>query len=410
MLLDVGIGEPVIIILSMLGLALALVGIYVIRMFREKNLSLWVWEYIAQQRRPQYRPQPGEDVHVLFCHVDHFEPLAGPTKTVEQERMRAWIEGYPKLAQAHRDSDGRPPQHTWFYPGEQYDEECLNGLSELVKKGYGEIEVHLHHGYDIPERLTAKLQTTLNNFSRHGATVTGEDPPRFAYGFIHGNLGLCNSRGTHFCGVNSELVILRETGCYADFSLPNAPCESQTRKINSIYYATDVPGKPKSHDDGIDVEVGKPPQGDLMIIQGPLALDWSNRKFGLFPRIENGELSSPPSLPRIRLWVSQHIHVKGRPNWIVVKVSCHGAEDDKRDLVLGHSADAMFDCLEKDYRDRPGYALHYVTARELYNIIKAAEAGEKGNPGQFRDYLIPPYLANASITHSGMKNGFAECP
>jgi hypothetical protein len=377
------------------ALVLALVFFYVVRTFREKHLGIWLGAYLRQHWSRRDLRRSGETVHVLFCQVDHFEPLAGPTKDSERERMRAWTEGYPRLAGAHRDSEGRPPQHTWFYPGEAYDAECLDGLSRLAQGGYGEIELHLHHGFDIPERLEAKLTAAVNSFSRHGALVTAEEPPRFTYGFIHGNLGLNNARGPEYCGVNNELVVLRKTGCYADFSMPNAPCNSQTRKINSIYYASDVPGQRKSHDDGIDVEVGKPPDGDLMIVQGPLALDWSNRKFGLFPRIENAELSSAPSRSRVKLWVSQHIHVKGRPEWMIVKVSCHGAEDDKRDLVLGRAADQMFSYLEEEYRDKPGYALHYVTARELYNIIKAAEAGEKGNPAKYRDYLIPPYQTHS---------------
>ena len=388
-------GETMVAILVGLILALAAVSLYVVRTFRQRHLGIWVGEYLRQRWSRRDLSPAGETIHILFCQVDHFEPLAGPSKEAERERMRAWMDGYPRLAAGHRDSEGRPPQHTWFYPGEAYDPECLQGLSELAHGGYGEIELHLHHAFDIPERLTAKLNGAVKNFSRHGALVTAEEPPRFTYAFIHGNLGLNNSRGPEFCGVNEELVVLRQTGCYADFSMPNAPCQSQTRKINSVYYARNVPGRPKSHDAGVDVEVGKPAVGDLMIVQGPLALDWSNRKFGLFPRIENAELSSAPSRSRVKLWVAQHVHVKGRPDWGIVKISCHGAEDDKRDLVLGHAADRMFSFLEEEYRDKPGYALHYVTARELYNIIKAAEAGEKGNPAKYRDYVIPPYQTHA---------------
>jgi hypothetical protein len=52
----------------------------------------------------------------------------------------------------------------------------------------------------------------------------------------------------------------------------------------------------------------------------------------------------------------------------------------------------MYGFLERRFRDRDDHRLHYVTARELYNIIKAAEAGGSGDPGQFRDFLIPPYV------------------
>ncbi len=34
--------------------------------------------------------------------------------------------------------------------------------------------------------------------------------------------------------------------------------------------------------------------------------------------------------------------------------------------------------------------LHYVTAREAYNIVKAAEAGKSGDPNDYRDFEIPP--------------------
>ena len=379
-------------VVGLLGVAVVLV-----REVRSRNLSDWVWTWARRRLQPRYVPPPGQTVDVMFCFVDHFEPLAGPTKAVERERMRLWLEGYPKLARAHRDSNGIPVQHTWFYPGETYDEECLRGLGELAAGGYGEIELHLHHGYDIPERLRAKLETAVRNFARHGALTTTEDPPRYTYGFIHGNLGLNNALGPAKCGVNEELVILKETGCYADFSLPTAPTKSQGRRVNCIYYAANVPGRPKSHDDGVEVEVGGKPSGDLLMIQGPLALDFRRRKWGVLPTVENSEVHSNniPTPAKVRLWVSQHIHVKGRPEWIYVKVSCHGAEDRNRDVLLGGIAETMYATLETEYRDRPGYRLHYVTARELFNIIKAAEAGESGNPHQYRDYVIPKYRTHA---------------
>jgi len=47
--------------------------------------------------------------------------------------------------------------------------------------------------------------------------------------------------------------------------------------------------------------------------------------------------------------------------------------------------------LEIKYNDGQNYVLHYVTAREAYNIVKAAEYGLEGNPNQFRDFIIQPY-------------------
>ena len=378
-------------------------AIATILIIRKKQLHIWLWTYIGQQLKRLISPlSPQGTVHILFCVVDHFEPISqGSSAEEERERMRDWLVRFPSLAQRHKDSEGRYPQHTWFYPGENYSAEYLDDLVKLCQQGLGEIELHLHHGNDTSDSLRAKLTKAILEFSKHGALVTQEIPPRLVYGFIHGNMALDNSMDDPaFCGVNDELTILKETGCYADFSMPTAPGISQTRKINAVYYANDDPRGQKSHDTGIDVEVGRRPTGDLMIVQGPIGLNWSSRKCGIVPKIENAEIqgSNPPSMARISNWVQSHVHVKGRPEWIIVKVSCHGAEDRSREALLGNVADQMYSDLEREYRDNPGHALHYLTSRELYNIVKAAEAGLTGNPDQYRNYLIPPYRTHPPLT------------
>ena len=82
--------------------------------------------------------------------------------------------------------------------------------------------------------------------------------------------------------INNELVLLRELGCYADFTLPSAPSDTQTRTINSIYYATDDPLRPQvARPWRAGVAVGGQASGDLMIVQGPLALNWAQRRAGV---------------------------------------------------------------------------------------------------------------------------------
>jgi len=391
-----------------LGLAIGITVCWVVlQEIWVKHLGIWIGTYLLNRLRGLFGLQasPSEGpLHILFCVVDHFEPISNDSNVdLERERMRDWLNRYPALALRHRDSDGRPVQHTWFYPGENYRAEYLDDLVKLCQQGLGEIELHLHHGHDTSNSLRDKIQQAVFNFSKHGALITQNVPPKQVYGFIHGNMALDNSMNNpSLCGVNDEITVLRETGCYADFSMPTAPGISQTRKINAIYYAEDD-SKAKSHDTGVDVEVHRKPSGDLMIVQGPLGLDWSRRKWGLIPKIENGEIqgSNPPTSERIKNWIRPRIHVKGRPEWVIVKVSCHGAEDRSREVLLGNTADSMYSTLEDRFRDRPGYALHYVTARELHNIIKAAEAGHSGNPAQYRDYNIGPYQ-----THAGVPDAF----
>jgi hypothetical protein len=347
------------------------------------------------------RPADVLPVHVMFCFVDHFEPRWGNADyETERARMRRWCDDYPRLCDGHRDADGKPPRHTFFYPEEEYRPEHMEDLVGLCSEGYGEVEIHLHHDNDTSEGLRGKLRgfvSTLQN--DYGALPTHPKTGQAAWAFVHGNWALDNSRPDgRWCGVNDELTVLAEEGCYADLTLPSAPDPTQTRTVNSIYYATDDPAHPKSHDTGIAVRVNGQESGHLMIIQGVLGLNWRWRKYGVIPRVENSDVrrSSPPRPDRTDLWVRTGIHVEGRPEWVFVKVHTHGTQEGDIDTLLGPPVDAMFSDLETRYNDGENYVLHYVTAREMYNIIKAAEAGQTGSPGDYRDYLIPAptFLSN----------------
>ena len=380
--------------LMLLGAGLlALAGLaFVLVMMRRRHVTGWLLAWMRQDWRA---PVPaGATRHLMFCFVDHYEPAWGkPDLAKERERVARWRRDLPKLCESHRDADGRPPVHTFFYPEEEYREEHLDALVELCRQGLGEIEIHLHHDNDTE----ANLRTTLARFtellaSRHDALprdpATGQ--PRWA--FIHGNWALDNSHPTgRHCGVDNELVVLRETGCYADFTLPSAPDPCQTRAVNRIYYAKDDPARPKSHDTGPRVKVGGSEQGDLMIIQGPLGFRWKSRKWGVLPRIENSDIRAvaPPARDRIDAWVDAGIHVEGRPEWTFVKIHTHGAEDEDMDTLLGQAMDQAHTYLETRYNDGRDWKLHYVSAREAYNIAKAAEAGLTGDPGQYRDHVVP---------------------
>ena len=330
-----------------------------------KNIHLWLPGYIARSR-----PR-GVVSDVIFCFADHYEPLwNGADVAKGLERIRHWQENYPAK---FRDADGRPPQHTFFYPAEEYRPELLDELAKLCRQGYGEVEIHLHHDNDTPENLKSQIEDFKNNLAGHGFLSQGR------YGFIHGNWALDNSLPDgRWCGVNNELQVLRETGCYADFTLPSAPSPAQTRKVNSIYYATDDPQRPKSHNTGVDVRVGGQPTGDLLIVQGPLALNWRRRK------IENADVAgySPATSDRVKLWIDQQIGVKGRPDWVFVKVHTNGCQERNFDAALDGSLHEILGQLP--------VKLHYVTAREMFNLIKAAEAGKTGDPNQFRDFILPP--------------------
>jgi len=357
-----------------------------------RGLHRWLGPYLATAGS-RGAPPAGRPVHVLLAVCDHYEPkLGGAAMPQARARVRRWVEDYPRLFAGFRDSDGRPPRHTYFFPAEEYEPEFLDGLAGLCRQGLGEVEIHLHHDNDTAENL----RRTLTDFKkllneRHGLLSRDKSTGELMYGFIHGNWALDNSRPDgRWCGVNNELDVLRETGCYADFTLPSAPSEGQTRTINRIYYAVGRPGRCKSHNTGVRVGTAPPPDRGLMIIQGPLRLDWGNRKFGVVPRIENACLqgSQAPSERRLDNWLSCQVQVPTRPDWYFVKLHTHGASEFNMPVLLGDPMVRFHRHLRERADRDPNFRFHYVTAREMYNLAKAAEAGFTGDVTQGRDFCL----------------------
>lgn len=346
---------------------------------RERGLDRWVPAAVfpAEVVSKADLDQDTMDVFIAIC--DHYEPEWGdPSFETAMERVRRWHDEYPRLLGRFSDVDGRPPRHTFFFPQDQYQPEYLDVLARLCDQGYGEVDIHLHHHDDTPEGLEEKLDSFRQVlYHRHGVLRRDPVTNEIVYGFIHGNWCLCNSRRDgKWCGVDHEIPILLKTGCYADFTMPSAPSDTQTTTINSIYYAQDQPGRRKSQDTGIRAEVGKAqPDNHLMMVQGPLAFDWSRKKFGMIPRIENGDLlaNHPPTIQRMNLWMNAGVTVKGRPNWRFVKLHTHGCKSGNIDMLLGPKIERFHQQLADLHRQKPNFRYHYVSAWEMARMVHAAE-------------------------------------
>jgi hypothetical protein len=361
-----------------------------------KALDLWLPAWL---RRPKSLPSALGIRHVLLAVCDHFEPFQNVDKRGALERIAIWHREFSKLANEFHDADGVPPRHTFFYPMEKYDADAIGSLSELCRVTGSETEIHLHHDNDTAPNLRATLLRSKELLAGHGL-LSRDAAGELRYGFIHGNWALDHSHPDgRNCGVPDELAILRQTGCYGDFTLPSAPNRTQTRTINSLYYARED-GRPKSHDTGRRVRADRDLQperdDELLIVQGPLALNTQRRKWGFLPRIENSDLTgaNPPTRERLRLWLDCRISVEGRPNWLFVKLHTHGAKPANARMLLGEPMRAFHRALAEIAAADHTLRFHYVTAREMVNILHAAEAGHSGDPGQFRDYRYKP-LARA---------------
>jgi hypothetical protein len=352
-------------------------------------------------------------VHLIFAMADHFEPAIDPTdgykRVSRQEQLRrleAWTTDYPKAVERWRDHDGRPFAHTYFYPAEQYDEELVSMLAEHCHAGWGEIEVHLHHGMhqpDTAENTRRALAEFRDRLALHHGCLSAETNSRQPrYAFVHGNFALANSAAGRFCGVNSEMQILAETGCYADFTLPSGFWHpAQTAKLNSVYECALPLNQWAPHRQGRDLAVGVTPSIFPIMVQGPLVMDTTRSLRRAVPVLENGAVtgSMPMTMPRLPFWKRAHVHVSGRPDWIFIKLHCHGMDPTQHDSVLGDTFHKFLEELVAGAEARKE-TLHFVTARELVNILLAACDGREGNPNDYRDYRLKRFAQAPANEHS----------
>jgi hypothetical protein len=356
----------------------------------------WLPAYVRQRcvrHLPDIRP-----LHLVMGLADHFEPSIVPgepgkrANPHEQERrLKRWCHEYPAAVGTWRDDEAQPLRHTYFYPAEEFNESLIDRLAEHCHAGWGEIGVQLHHGVEAPdtrEETTRVLVEFRDALAVRGclSREDGAGPSRYA--FVHGNWALANSDNGRFCGVDEEMQILADTGCYADVTLP-APSSAQISKINALYECALPLNQRAPHRRGIGLQCGRAPSTFPLIVQGPLMIDFGRRKRGWpFAGIENGELSgsNPPTMHRLRLWREAAITVQGRPDWLFIKLHCHGMEPRDESAMFGPSIQNFLQKLVEGPENRTEYRIHFVTMREMVNIILAACDSREGNPGEYRDY------------------------
>jgi hypothetical protein len=355
--------------------------------------------------------------HLILVVANHFEPgyneepneQGGLGITLDwatqQRRLEKWCILARGIGESIRDHDNTPFRHTNFYPAEQYHRGLLTQLANLQAEGYGEVEIHLHHGVEKPDTAENFRQTLVGfrDVLAHEHKCLSRDleteTPRYA--FVHGNWALANSAKGQMCGVDSEMEILANTGCYADLTLPSAPHISQVSRINTIYTCGHDLSKRKPHRSGPNLSIGSEAKLPV-ILTGPLLLDWEKRKFGILPRLENSAITvelplTPSRLARAR---RARISVGGRPDWVFIKLYCHGFFDEDQDAVIGPTMQRFLnESLELAESTRK-FKIHFATAREAFNLVMAAVAGRSGEPGQFRNYRLRQIMESDSSRHS----------
>lgn len=331
-----------------------------------RHAELWFPGYVRNKLKNWALPGRSK---VFLAIADHWEPYwLKPSEDVAQERASAWAKHWPMIAGRHTDSTGKPPQYTFYYPQEDYRPGILDLLADMTRRGIGDVEVHIHHDGEGEQNFVDRMSGFIETLTtRHG--LLREHNGKTVFGFIHGNWALDNSRPDgRWCGLNNEITLLRDLGCYADFTMPSGNSPTQSRIVNTIYWVTDDPLQPRSYDRGLPVLPGRTVTGDLLMIPGPLGLRWEGR---LKPRLETGELAHQdlPTPYRVRRWLDLAPRIG---NNIFIKLYAHGTQErNSGALLLNGGLDRLFELLPQECRRR-GHELHYVSTWEMRLAVDAA--------------------------------------
>ena len=333
-----------------------------------KAADRWLPSYLKDRARALTRP-PAKKLYVAL--TDHFEPHGNTTLDIAHKRMAEWTERWPRIAwDAPKDSTGAPPCYSFFYPQEEYQRDLLNTITHLTKDGTADVEIHIHHFDDTPAGFVEKMSTFIKTLhEEHGLLHVHKG--KLVFGFIHGNWALDNSRPDgKKCGVTGELQLLRDLGCYADFTMPSIPSQTQSRIVNQIYWTTGDPTKPRGFDHGIEATTNGGRQGDLLMVTGPTGIRFAER---LIPRMENGELATydVPTQYRVKRWLQLAPRIGDS---IFLKLYGHTAREDNAAALLGSTNKPgtlapMFRWIHEAAAQQ-NLELHWVSAFNMYRAIE----------------------------------------
>jgi hypothetical protein len=333
-----------------------------------RHAEIWLRPYLADRFQQVFSSRSRVIRHVWLAIADHYEPFWNRVdlKTARQ-RVNIWRSRWPEIAaNVTRDSADSPPRYTFFYPEEEYRPELLEPLAEMTHAGIADVEVHIHHDGEGRDDFIHRISTFCQVLvERHGLLRKVDGCTRF--GFIHGNWALDNSLPDgRWCGLNDEITVLRDLGCYADFTMPSGASPSQAKTINSVYWCTDDPREPKSYDHGTVVRRGKGQTGDLLMIPGPFGLRWTGR---ILPRMETGELAAYdlPTAYRVRRWFDLAPRIGENA---FIKLYTHGAQEANMKALLNKGLRDLF-ALTREEAERRGASIHFVSTWQMYCAIEA---------------------------------------
>jgi hypothetical protein len=208
-------------------------------------------------------PDPARPVHLYVCVADHFEPRwRRPSSTRSAAASPAGRRTTPRSPPPPRQLRPRPPAHALLPRWRSTAPSTSTPSFELVATRGSSTSRCTCTTTTTPPTTSARPSWTSPRSSTRSTGCLRRDP---VTGQVPGPSSTATGRSTtrtpdgRFCGVDDELSVLLETGCYVDMTMPCVPSPAQGRVVNQIYYARSSPGRSRGHDRGREVRVGGAP-------------------------------------------------------------------------------------------------------------------------------------------------------
>ncbi|MFH1378685.1 MAG: hypothetical protein ABII23_00270 [bacterium] len=337
-------------------------------MMYRKGITVWFPGHVKRILRRTLFPK--KPVHIILMFTYVFDEFNRFHKNMIN-RFLLWEQQLCKLAQKHQDSDGKPPVCSFFVPILNYDTQVLLRLSALCQKGLGEIELYLPESVTASESVQKMFLASLDILSTFGIShsYNGESKKNKRFFSVW-----CNPHRV----TDADISFLHEHGCYADFSLPHVNRASRFTNNQLYYYA------PLSYAETKE---------KFLHVPGAAGINYFDLRNIYAPRTDSGFISmaDKPSVLRSWLWEKNAPGFSRKPDWRVIRLNARPFPEDDHANLIGRYLDRFYTRYEKNFRKNPN-TLHYVSGRELCNIITAGENGEKGSPSACRDGLLPRYI------------------
>ena len=184
--------------------------------------------------------------------------------------------------------------HTYFYPAEQYDRGPARNARRALPRRMGRSR---HSSASWMSCIPTPPKTPGSAYRiprppafRHRCLAFEEGSTAPRYAFVHGNFALANCAAGRDCGVDSEMQILAETGCYADLTMPDRPLASRANRKTQFRVRVRASARSAApHRKGNDLAVGRVP-ANLSADGARSARNRSSsaRLRSLKPALENG--------------------------------------------------------------------------------------------------------------------------